>query len=364
MRKKIAVGVITIVVIIILLTSVPIPFLPVPLTPIEFLRYWLVYNFDIDIYNIVPTQKPEIDTKGKIAFSLIIVGEEGKIYIGDVENKNIYLLVKDLRIFGESERGDLAWSPDGQEIIFTGPLKLEQAGNNIYVVSMRGEVRRLTKLEGIRADTLSFSPDGKKILFTGTKIEKIGMGGYARIGKPDIYIMNADGTNVKILVKEGAEPVWSPDGKKIVFTSYCDGLRIAIANADGSNVTIFPVEGHSPCWLPNGKTIVFVKEVRDSKGRLVPQIFRIDISGKNLTQITNFSFEDFASDDSVTIWIVKLSCAPNGKKIAFIIDIGKAGFRSIPKGERINNRTIYILNVDDGTYFKFAEGDWVAWAPS
>jgi len=134
--------------------------------------------------------------------------------------------------------------------------------------------------------------------------------------------MNADGTNVKILVKEGAEPVWSPDGKKIAFTSYCDGRRIAIANADGSNITLF-VEGYSPCWLDG--TIVFVKEVRDSKGRLVPQIFRIDISGKNLTQITNFSFEDFASDNSATIWIVKLSCAPNGKKIAFIIEIRTGG---------------------------------------
>jgi len=257
------------------------------------------------------------------------------------------------------ERGDLAWSPDGQEIIFTGPFKIEQAGNNIYAVNMRGEIRRLIKLEGIRADTLSFSPNGKKILFTGKKIEKFGRG-YGEIGKPDIYITNADGTNVKILVKEGAEPVWSPDGKKIAFTSSGDGRRIAIANADGSNVTLL-VEGHSPCWL-DGKTIVFVKEVRDSKGRLVPQIFRVDISGKNLTQITNFSFEDFASGDSPPE-IKKLSCAPDGKKIAFIIEIRKVGLISFQKGERVNNRTIYILNVDDGTYFKFAEGDWVAWVP-
>jgi len=332
----------------------------------EFLRYWLIYNFDIDIYNIVPPQKPEIDTKGKIAFSFITAFEEGKIYIGDVVNKTVYayLLAKDPRIY-HMEKGDLAWSPDGQ-IIFTGPFKLEQVGNNIYVLNMRGEIRRLIKLEGIRADTLSFSPDGKKILFTGVTIKKTGTG-YAQIGKPDIYIMNADGTNVKILVKQGAEPVWSPDGKKIAFTSYCDGRRIAVMNADGSNVTLL-VEGHSPCWL-DSKTIVFAKEVRDSKGRLVPQIFRMDISGKNLTQTTNFSFEDFTSDDSY-LEIVKLSCAPNGKKIAFILEIRTGGSGIVGKivtfqrGERVNNRTIYILNVDDGTYFKFAEGDWVAWAPS
>jgi len=162
--KKIAVRVITIVVIIILLTSVPIPFLPFSLTPMEFLRYWLVYNFDIDIFQlpqIVPLQKPEIDIKGKIAFSFITFAEEGKIYIGGVENKKIYLLAKDLRIYNDMGRGDLAWSPNGQ-IIFTGPIKLEQAGNNIYVLNMRGEIRRLTKLEGIEAQTLSFSPDGKK----------------------------------------------------------------------------------------------------------------------------------------------------------------------------------------------------------
>ena len=60
----------------------------------------------------------------------------------------------------------------------------------------------------------------------------------------DIYVMNADGTNLKRLTEPGPAwyeiVVWSPDGTKIAFLSDQGGERdnrdIYVMDADGSNV--------------------------------------------------------------------------------------------------------------------------------
>ena len=62
-----------------------------------------------------------------------------------------------------------------------------------------------------------FSPDGKQIAFESN-----------RTGNFEIYIINADGTNIKQLTSDTAfdgTPAWSPDGKQIVFIR-TSGIKI------------------------------------------------------------------------------------------------------------------------------------------
>ena len=69
--------------------------------------------------------------------------------------------------------------------------------------------RRLTTSPGVDTDA-DFSPDGSKIVFESD-----------RSGSQQLYIMNADGTNVRRLSFGGAcygSPEWSPDGEWIAFT--------------------------------------------------------------------------------------------------------------------------------------------------
>lgn len=77
----------------------------------------------------------------------------------------------------------------------------------------------------------SFSPDGTKIAFISTAS-----------GEAQIYVANADGTNVKQLTSGAvnAQPVWSPDGTRIMFSSNRakkDGTEYELytMNADGSD---------------------------------------------------------------------------------------------------------------------------------
>ncbi|MBI2650204.1 PD40 domain-containing protein, partial [Candidatus Woesearchaeota archaeon] len=81
----------------------------------------------------------------------------------------------------------------------------------------------------------AWSPDGSKIAF-----------GSNRDGThPNIYIMNADGSNIIKLTNfadpyEAGDMSWSPDGKKITFQYDARGAsegEVWIINADGSNPT-------------------------------------------------------------------------------------------------------------------------------
>jgi Tol biopolymer transport system component len=81
----------------------------------------------------------------------------------------------------------------------------------------------------------SWSPDGKRIAFWGQR------DAWNAFKSADIYVMNSDGTNVKMLTVPGPEddmyPDWSPDGKKIVFSSKRGGsYAIHVMDADGQNI--------------------------------------------------------------------------------------------------------------------------------
>lgn len=122
--------------------------------------------------------------------------------------------------------GDFAWSPDGQQIVFSGFVA---GGGNIYRINRDGTgLTKLTNMpEGLN-DEPAWSPDGKRIAFRSN-----------RDGPTQIYVMNADGSGQqRLTISRGNDhyPAWSPDGLYITFTSFNDNPQgdIYIINTDGS----------------------------------------------------------------------------------------------------------------------------------
>jgi Tol biopolymer transport system component len=159
-----------------------------------------------------------------------------------------------------------ALAPDGSRLAFSFADK----GQHIYTVDRRGAGRKtLTIGEGINTDPC-YSPDGKRIAFSST-----------RDGNYEIYVMDADGGNVRRLTRNpyrDVRPRFSPDGKRIAFTSHRDGnAEIYVMNADGTEqrrVTNHPERDDYAAWHPDGKRLVIVSE-RDGKHDL----YMIEVGG-------------------------------------------------------------------------------------
>ncbi len=96
-----------------------------------------------------------------------------------------------------------------------------------------------------------WSPDSQRIAFVS-----------GRSGNSDIWVMDADGTNLQNITNTSDanefNPVWSPDGQWIVFLSGPFGnASIWVVNPDGMKLVNLSegdmVSAASPAWSPDGK---------------------------------------------------------------------------------------------------------------
>lgn len=146
----------------------------------------------------------------------------------------------------------------------------------IYSANQDGtQLRQLTNALGYDAEA-AYSPDGKQIVFCSMRSAypqdgQLSPADKARREKDpayfgDIYIMNADGSNVRRLTESpgyDGGPFFSPDGQRIVWRHFDESGMFAdiwTMKTDGSDkrrVTDFGCMSWAPYYHPSGKYIVF-----------------------------------------------------------------------------------------------------------
>jgi TolB protein len=219
----------------------------------------------------------------------------GDIYLVNVDGSGLRRLARaispSIRMPGgppEGFRANPAWSPDGRRIAF---VSNRDGSNDIFVVNADGsELRNLTRGRGNDRDPV-WSPDGRVIAFQGrrarpSEVERAVCRGHC--DREEIYAVNADGSRLRRLThnwKFDSPVAWSPDGRKILFQRL-HHPDIWVMNADGSdkrNLTpsvTHPLALHfSPGWSPDGRKILFISN-RGDGNRVEVYVMNADGSGK------------------------------------------------------------------------------------
>jgi WD40 repeat protein len=182
----------------------------------------------------------------------------------------------------------------------------------LFDVASRREIKRFDlPLETVSGPT--WSPDGHQLAFSGS----VG-------GVTDIYVVNADGTELRRLTNDGYgdfQPQWSPDGKTIAFTTDRDSAsfeilrfkpwRIALFDLASGAITVIPGQAGlnlNPQWAPDGRSIAYVSNRTGS-----PNIFLYDLDAREHYQLTNLA----GGVTALTEQSPSISWARDADKLAF-----------------------------------------------
>ena len=180
-------------------------------------------------------------------------------------------------------------------ICFVGDLK---GLREVYAVDYDGYNFQAITREKSLVILPRWSPDGGRIIYTSY-----------RDGNPDLYCISSDGSGRRMICGyQGLNTTgrYSPDGKYIAVTLSKDGNPdLYLLNGNGEllrRLTNSRSIDSSPSWSPGSQDIVFVS---DRSG--TPQLYVIDIEGLNLRRLTYTNGYNDSPD-----W------SPTGDRIAYV----------------------------------------------
>jgi Tol biopolymer transport system component len=243
----------------------------------------------------------------------------------------------DLRSSGKEPR--YAWDYDPNYEIYEADLATKQ-------------FKKLTDAKGYDAEGC-YSPDGSLIVFASNRqaYERELTEREQKLFEVDqsfmmeIYVMNADGSNVRRLTTEpgyDGGPFFSPDGKRICFRRFDENGLVAeiyTMNVDGSDVkrlTNIGKTSWAPFYHPTGEYLVFTTNLHGF-GNFELYLVRADGQGEPVRVTNTDGFDGLAS------------FLPDGNQIAWTSNRDEANQSQIYMAQWDHQAARKALGITDST---------------
>lgn len=189
-----------------------------------------------------------------------------------------YLVAQELTLGREMGR-DLVFSPDGNYLAVFA--KREKGRSLVLLDVLNGGVHRIYDMDEIEQQVApAWSPDGRTIAFSGN-----------RNGKFDIFLLDVESGTFRNFTDDNvfdSAPTFSPDGKSLVYVSVVGKGHAKLFRSDLDQparrfqLTTGEWNENDPIFSPDGQRLYFTS---DRDGR--ENIYSLGLTGGELRQYTN-----------------------------------------------------------------------------
>ena len=209
----------------------------------------------------------------------------------------------------EATMAGLSVSPKGDAIIF------DLLGHIYRLPINGGAAESLTQASGIAVNAHPrFSRDGRQIVFVSD-----------RGGQDNLWVMNADGSNARILYSDPnmrfTDPAWSPDGKTIVAVRNVPSpgrgwhrrtWALALVPASGGKPRELLAgtsdQYYAPTFSPDGRYVYFHSAIMAYRGLSIFQyrqkVKRIELATGKVETMTSPELPDTTKDKIASPWVM------------------------------------------------------------
>ena len=256
----------------------------------EFSRQLTDHTKDGSSYNMKPAFSPQ---GNRLAFFSNRSDYTDIYLLSAIDGQILDRLVKGERSGGLESlafyRSSISWSPDGEHIVFVAK---SGGGDALYLLQV--DKKKIVRKYQLPLDLLAsphWSPLGDRIVFTGLKNSRA-----------DLYLLEYETGKLTRLTEDpydDVEPVWSPDGRCIAFTSdrpienvenpdssftYGDYNLFILDLSGGAISPVVVAEGQqrSPCWSPQGDRLCYTS---DENG--ISNLYIVDLETQQRYPITD-----------------------------------------------------------------------------